>query len=502
MSTALKSNRPSKTASAAPVVAKADAPKLAEVRLHREQARKMAKQLEAAGRAAEAQSLLAMVESRRRITISMPIEQTMKVAMTLHREGAPRDAEAHYRAVLSVEPEHPRAHHFLGVLLHNTHRTEKAMPHLMKSLETLSDQAWAWSNLGVVYRERRDLEKAEEIYRKALSLKEDYPEAHNNLGIVYRWMKRWEDARRHYLRSIELKPDYVEAFVNLGKLQFGLKEYDAAMESFSRGILLYPGSAAQSRHMLARAHLTLGQTDKAIEVYHDWIKEEPDNPTPRHLLSACVGEAPARAADNYVAKSFDAFANSFDAKLAHLGYRAPQLVAAALATAHDESQSYGIVADAGCGTGLCGPLIRKRTKKLIGVDLSSGMLAKAKERGGYDVLREAELTAFLEEKKNAYNTVISADTLCYFGVLTEFAKAAIDSLKSNGVLVFTVEALPDDSAEPYVLQVHGRYAHRRSYVEEALCGAGFAVEAMRHDVLRTEDGKAVHGWLVTARKPA
>ena len=51
--------------------------------------------------------------------------------------------------------------------------------------------------------------------------------------------------------------------------------------------------------------------------------------------------------------------------------------------------------DLGCGTGLMGPLLRSHVKQLEGVDLSAGMVQKAKERGCYDKLDVDELVACL-----------------------------------------------------------------------------------------------------------
>ena len=44
------------------------------------------------------------------------------------------------------------------------------------------------------------------------------------------------------------------------------------------------------------------------------------------------------------------------------------------------------ILDAGCGTGLCGPLVAPHAQRLTGVDLSAGMLAQASEKGVYDEL--------------------------------------------------------------------------------------------------------------------
>ena len=83
----------------------------------------------------------------------------------------------------------------------------------------------------------------------------------------------------------------------------------------------------EARRLLALAHCTLGEVDKAVEIFEEWLEEEPDNPIARHMLAACSGrDVPARASDGFVEQTFDSFAASFEAKLAKLSYRAPALV--------------------------------------------------------------------------------------------------------------------------------------------------------------------------------
>jgi len=66
---------------------------------------------------------------------------------------------------------------------------------------------------------------------------------------------------------------------------------------------------------------------------------------------------------------------------------------------------------------LCGPLLRGYARRLVGVDLSGGMLHKARQRKVYDGLIRAELTAHLQNQPEGYDIIASSDTFNYFGSL-------------------------------------------------------------------------------------
>lgn len=68
-------------------------------------------------------------------------------------------------------------------------------------------------------------------------------------------------------------------------------------------------------------------------------------------------------------------------------------------------------------------MLKPYARSLTGVDLSPGMLAKARAREAYDRLHEDEITHFLAANV-AFDVIASADTLCYFGDLELLAQRA------------------------------------------------------------------------------
>jgi predicted TPR repeat methyltransferase len=253
----------------------------------------------------------------------------------------------------------------------------------------------------------------------------------------------------------------------------------------------------------------LGRISEAADIYRRWLSMDPHCPEAHHLLAGCCGrQVPERASDAYLRATFERFAPSYDATLAALDYRAPALVAAALNQALAGAGGAGRryprfdVLDAGCGTGLCAPLLRPHARRLIGADLSAAMLARADALGLYDELAEAEISSYLAKRFARLDVVAAADALVYFGDLSCVLLAVASALRPGGILVFTAEHERDPAAAPqgFRLYPHGRYGHTDEYVRRTITTAGLALTSLeRHDV-RRERHAPVPGLVVTARK--
>jgi predicted TPR repeat methyltransferase len=431
---------------------------------------------------------------------AVTLEEAVSLAIGLQKKEQWAAARDLYRRVLEVAPDHADALHFSGVLAHQEGNSEEAAALIRRSLELQPRQADWHSNLGVVLRDRLELDEAVAACRRAIAIDPDHANAHNNLGVLLRAQGDLAGAEAAYRAAIRVSPEHSDAYTNLGVLLNAQKRIHEAVICFCKVITFRP-KHPEARRLLALAHCTLGDSAAAVRVFDEWLEEEPGHPIAVHMKAACSGkDVPARASDGFVEGTFDSFAASFDSKLAKLLYRAPELVSGMLADSSAGAAKQYDVLDAGCGTGLCGPLLSPHARRLVGVDLSAGMLAQARARKIYDELIKGELTAYLREQRGAFDVIVSADTLVYFGPLQDVAAAAAQALRPGGRLIFTVEALADgESSAGYFLSNHGRYCHTHRYLECVLTGARLQPEIVPAE-LRLEAGDPVQGFVVRATK--
>jgi predicted TPR repeat methyltransferase len=438
--------------------------------------------------------------TRKAETRELTLDEAVALAIQLQQNDQLVEAHELYRRVFETAPNHPQALHYAGVLAHQQGRGDEAVELIERSLGLLPDQADWYNNLGIVHQSDARLDRAIDAYRRAISIDASHANAHSNLGVLLRATGRPAEAEAEYRTAIQLQPDHIDAYTNLGILLNGLKRTEEAVACFCKVITLKPKDR-EARRLLALAHCTLGDVGEAVKIFEEWLEEEPGDPIALHMLAACTGRhVPPRASDRFVERTFDSFAASFESKLEKLSYRAPALVAAMVADSGLAPSKRLDVLDAGCGTGLCGPLVTPYARRLVGVDLSKGMLARAKEKNVYDALLNAELTEYLRDNSEAFDLIVSADTLVYFGDLECVFTAAARALRPHGIIVFTLEhAVGSGAGVDFRLELHGRYSHARAYVERLLALTGLRPE-IKHAELRMESGAPVAGLVIRATK--
>lgn len=429
-------------------------------------------------------------------------------AIALHRSGDRSGARKLYRKLLRASPDNPQLLNLMGLAANQDGRPDEAREWVLKALEAQPDFAPALRNLGNLLVDARDFDGARQTYERALDLDPDDPTLHANLCVALRGDGDLAAAIDVGRRAVRLGPGHAIAQYSLANAYRAANKHRKAVRHYEETLRLDPAFspardglcrcllALESRSLLGRSKLP-----RTRAAYREWLEQEPKNPIPTFMLLALDGKRPERAPDEVVTEMFDRTADTFEEHLARLDYQAPALIEALLEDGLGAPAGQLDVLDGGCGTGLCGPFLRTRASRLVGVDLSAGMLRHARARGIYDELVQAELTAYLAEDPQRHDLAVFADTFCYFGGLDPLLQGAARVLRPGGALAFTVElATGDDESTDFRLHPHGRYSHGWSYVQGGLERAGFTVLKAFDAPLRSESGVPVQGLIVLAQR--
>jgi predicted TPR repeat methyltransferase len=423
----------------------------------------------------------------------------------------------------------------LGSTLHASGEAAEARPVFERALALDSGLARAWLGLALVANALTDPEAAERAFAAALQRDAQLSEAAFGLGLLCFEQRRYVEAIAHWRRAIDAGGRHPMIHAGLGQALFFTGDFSGAAREMAVQIASGVGvdQKLTRRYALARfleavivaddivafsayreaakadaeddatvAHTAFsmlsayGHRDAAIRLGRARLPYGDADPIHRYLFDAVVGEKLDRAPRDYLVAYFDRFAETFDRQLVDvLGYDVPEKLARLVAAQGGELPR---AVDLGCGTGLAAWQLRPGRSRLVGVDLSPRMLAKAAKRRAYDELVEADMIAFLEQTGETFDLVFVADALIYLGGLDAFFRAAARVMPPGALLAFNVETT---DAAPFALLPSGRFAHNLSALRDA-ANAWFEPRVEQPTVLRSEASAPVEGVLILFERRA
>jgi predicted TPR repeat methyltransferase len=287
----------------------------------------------------------------------------------------------------------------------------------------------------------------------------------------YKWAI--EEARRGDLagaadilaQALELAPRFATAWFALGAIHDSLGDRAGAIAAFTKA------------------------SEADAEDYHGARLQ---------LARLGAGEATPDMTATYVRRLFDQHAAEFDEALRdRLAYRGPELLLESVQAAAPKPLRIGAMLDLGCGTGLAGAAFRPFVDWLVGVDLSPGMIERARAKGLYDKLVVDDIVHVLDRQGDeaSYHLVTAADVFVYCGNLMPIATAVARVLAPDGLFAFTVETHGRSDVR---LQPTLRYAHGADHVRAALAATRLKSLIFTEASTREEKGTPVPGLIVVA----
>jgi predicted TPR repeat methyltransferase len=460
--------------------------------------------------------------------------------LQLLKEDRSAEAVAPFHAAAALVPDDPVVWTNLGIALDRSNSPADAVACLETSVALSRRQPHTWLLLGVVRKKQGDLSGSEAAYRVALELDPDSPATWQCLGLLKEEQKDYAGAIHCFGACVKQDPSNAAIWANLGKLYYRTGQPLEACDAYATAASREPvdghyremarktrfvrdvfegGSVDEAiagyRHSLSPADVQVdrdlvklfetasellskhGHVDAAVRLGKKRVELWPASASARYLLDALVGTPGLdRSPPEYIVESFDEFAEGFDAQVVGvLGYDVPVQLCKAVSAAA-AGQLYDDALDAGCGTGLCGPLLRPLARTLTGVDLSPKMLEQAAKRGVYDTLEREDLLAFLGHRPGRFDLVAAADVIIYFGDLANLFAAVAGAVRAGGLWAFSAELWV---GEGYRLQPSGRFAHAPAYVR-SVAREAFTEEMCAETTIRLDANERVRGNLFLFRR--
>lgn len=152
-------------------------------------------------------------------------------------------AERLYAQVFALDADQPDAHHFMGLLAHQTGRHGLAEQHLRRSIELAPQRAeFHFNHANVLLALGRPQEAAQE-FQRAVDLAPQMVDAWQGLGTVLQSLQHDMHAAVCFQRAAELAPTRGDAWQALGTCFQSMGLLPEAAASYRRAITLSPDDA-------------------------------------------------------------------------------------------------------------------------------------------------------------------------------------------------------------------------------------------------------------------
>ena len=215
------------------------------------------------------------------------VRQAFDLALQHHQAGRLAEAEALYRQILAVEPQHADALHLLGVIAQQVGRNDVAVDLIRRAIASDPNRPTFYSNLGVALSAQDRADDAIAAFRRALELKPDFAEAHCNFGKALMQQGRTDEAIAAYRRAIAFQAGYAEAHYCLGNALRHQGRDDDSIASYQHALRLRP-NYSEAHNNLGSALRDCSRTDESIAAYRRAIEAAEDNAEAHNNLGVAL----------------------------------------------------------------------------------------------------------------------------------------------------------------------------------------------------------------------
>ncbi len=201
----------------------------------------------------------------------------LKKAAFLHRSGRLPEAEAAYKKILDIAPNHADTLNLIGLVAFQKKEHDKAAGFIKKAIRISPSNPLYRLNLGNALNEQNKADEAADSYRQALAIQPDHAEALNNLGNILCVQGKMDEAVSCYKKSIKLNEENPDTYNNLAVALKADGRLDEAVSACRKALEISPESF-KTYSILGDLLKEQGKPDEAISCYHNAIAANPATP--------------------------------------------------------------------------------------------------------------------------------------------------------------------------------------------------------------------------------
>lgn len=404
-----------------------------------------------------------------------------------------------FQQTIDLQPNHSDAYYNLGLSLSKTKQFEQAINVYQALLELVPQHVFGQFQLASLYMKTNQFPAAIKHFLMVEQAHQYHLETQINLANCYLNMGDLEQAKKYYLRALEIDATDKQLFFNLGVINSQQGKSQDAIENYLKALRI-DENYCDAHNNLAVAYLAAKKIPQALQHFKEVLRIQPNNEAVRHLISVLSQDKQITSSpQTYIQSLFDNYASHYDQHLQTLHYRVPDLFYKLFSEINkNHFQSLDIL-DLGCGTGLCGEMFKQQAHLLIGVDLSTQMLAMAAQKNIYDQLIEADILSFMQATSATFDLILVGDVLVYFGDLTEVFIAMKHIIRPGGLIILNTEMTEQTD---YELLQSGRFGHHQDYLDRLAKNLQFTILKKRIVNLRTQNHSEVAGYLYCLQAPS
>jgi protein O-GlcNAc transferase len=203
------------------------------------------------------------------------VADLLGAGLTHHKAGRLPEAEACYRQVLAVDPDHADANNLLGAIAIQVGRADLAVELIGRAIQRNGHNPGYFSNLGTALRRLGRFDEAVAAYRRVVGITPNEAEAHYNLATALFDRGDLDESIAACRHATHINPDFVDAYYNLGIALSVQGKLDESIAAYRQAIRIKP-NFAEAHYKLSTTLRGHGKIDEAIAASQQAIRIKPD----------------------------------------------------------------------------------------------------------------------------------------------------------------------------------------------------------------------------------